>query len=56
MPPINYLFSKTLWLSTLYDYGLGGNNLGFFISKFIELNGYSLTPDYKLEINYAKKK
>ena len=34
VPPLNNLFNDTLWLSTLYDYGLAGNNIGILISKF----------------------
>jgi len=40
VPPLNNLFNDTLWLSTLYDYGLVGNNLGLLISKFT--NNYSV--------------
>ena len=40
VPPLNNLFNDTLWLSTLYDYGLVGNNLGLIISKFT--NNYSV--------------
>jgi hypothetical protein len=40
VPPLNHLFNGTLWLSTLYDYGLVGNNLGLLISKFT--NNYSI--------------
>ena len=36
VPPLNQLFNNTLWLSTLYDYGLVGNNLGILISKFTD--------------------
>ena len=34
VPPLNYSFNSTLWLSTMYDYGLIGNNIGLIISKF----------------------
>ena len=34
VPPLNHFFNGTLWLSTLYDYGLVGNNLGSLVSKF----------------------
>ena len=40
VPPLNNSFNDTLWLSTLYDYGLVGNNLGLIISKFT--NNYSV--------------
>jgi len=40
VPPLNNLFSDTLWLSTLYDHGLVGNNIGALISKFT--NNYSV--------------
>ena len=40
VPPLNNLFSDTLWLSTLYDHGLVGNNMGALISKFT--NNYSV--------------
>jgi hypothetical protein len=36
VPPLNHLFNNTLWLSTLYDYGLVGNNLGSLVSKFTD--------------------
>lgn len=32
-PPINYLSKKSLFISTLYDYGLIGNNLGLIFFK-----------------------
>jgi hypothetical protein len=35
VPPLNYLSSGSLWLSTMYDYGLIGNNIGLIISKLI---------------------
>ena len=38
VPPLNNLFSDTLWLSTLYDNGLVGNNIGVLISKFTNNN------------------
>ena len=40
VPPFNYIFNNSFWLSTLYDYGFGGNNLGLFIWKFT--NHYSI--------------
>ena len=55
VPPINYLFSKTLWLSTLYDYGLGGNNLGFFISKFIDHHSIGSVRFVKLLLIFFNK-
>ena len=33
VPPINYSFKKSFWLSTIYDYGFIANNLGLFFSK-----------------------
>ena len=36
VPPLNNSFNNTFWLSTLYDYGLVGNNLGSLISSFTD--------------------
>tara|TARA_B110000881_G_scaffold62247_1_gene53826 strand:+ start:110 stop:1933 length:1824 start_codon:yes stop_codon:yes gene_type:complete len=55
VPPVNYLFSKTLWLSTLYDYGLGGNNLGFLISKFTDHHSIGSTRFVKLLLIFFNK-
>ena len=40
VPPINYIFKDSFWLSTLYDYGFVANNLGLFIWKL--MNFYSI--------------
>ncbi len=55
VPPVNYLFNKTLWLSTLYDYGLGGNNLGFIISKFTDHHSVGSTRFVKLLLIFFNK-
>ena len=36
VPHLNSSSNDTFWLSTLYDYGLVGNNLGIFVSKFTD--------------------
>ena len=40
VPQLNNFFNDTLWLSTIYDHGLVGNNIGTLISKFT--NNYSV--------------
>jgi len=55
VPPTNYLFKNSFWLSTLYDYGFGGNNLGLFISKFTNHHSIGSIRFVKLFLIFLNK-
>ena len=48
VPPLNFLFNNSLWISTLYDYGLGGNNLGLFMYKITDHHSIGSTRFIKI--------
>ena len=55
VPPSNYFFNNSFWLSTLYDYGFGGNNLGLFISKITDHHSIGSIRFIKLFLIFFNK-
>ena len=55
VPPFNYIFKNSFWLSTLYDYGFGGNNLGLFISKITDHHSIGSIRFVKLFLIFFNK-
>ncbi len=55
VPPSNYFFNNSFWLSTLYDYGFGGNNLGLFISKITDHHSIGSIRFVKLFLIFFNK-
>jgi hypothetical protein len=55
VPPTNYFFKNSFWLSTLYDYGFGGNNLGLLMSKITDHHSIGSIRFAKLFLIFLNK-